>query len=499
MKRLACILLVIVTYLYSGSYAHAQENSIESLLSKIELLPYKEAVRSIDQLIDNECFTSDSIKVALAKLCFVHFKNSNIMSSSALAVYIAENYFLNKRMPLQKEDFFEVQYYDTINKGTLLGHKAPPLALRDTLSNIHSLSELQGEYTIIYFYSDDCSYCKEETPKLMEFLDSYTHTPLNFYAVYIGSSSKAWRGYVNSEFSSLNPFVDRVDVADLKRDSDFPVKYGVVTTPALFLLDHAHNIIGRKLKTDNLREILENEHQRHLSYFKYFTRLFPENRTAAGGSKAAKATADTLYKNLTDRGLFNDMFRELYLYLSSSDFYPNQETAAYIGSKYIFENASAWDDSVFVNRVGEAVKLFNMNKLGDTATNVRLYDEANMPSDLLSQAPAVAKVLLFYKPGCGLCEEYVKALFSMRNKYAPQVEFTAVYTMQNYTEWLRYLWQNNLRWRNLWDKDGSAALGEKYDIGNVPSIYLLDSHNKVIAKDIEPKDLESYLKSLLKL
>jgi hypothetical protein len=48
----------------------------------------------------------------------------------------------------------------------------------------------------------------------------------------------------------------------------------------------------------------------------------------------------------------------------------------------------------------------------------------------------------------------------------------------------------------LWDKDGNGGLRNLYDAESVPSIYLLDKNNTVIAKDITPETLQLLLDRL---
>jgi peroxiredoxin len=41
-----------------------------------------------------------------------------------------------------------------------IGNTVPPLALYDTEGNLHNLGALQGEVTLLVFWSSDCGYCQ---------------------------------------------------------------------------------------------------------------------------------------------------------------------------------------------------------------------------------------------------------------------------------------------------------------------------------------------------
>ena len=64
--------------------------------------------------------------------------------------------------------------------------------------------------------------------------------------------------------------------------------------------------------------------------------------------------------------------------------------------------------------------------------------------------------------------------------------------------WIQYVAKNNIKFRQLYDKEQLGSLAEKYDISSVPHIYLLDRDNTVIAKDISAEDLAAILEETIK-
>lgn len=485
------------------------EEILLRLLERIEYNRTDSVCKSVDKILNNKFITSERMKGEMSWSAFRYFSKSKVMNSANVAVHIAENYILNNKPLVSEEKYFEASYFTTLNKGTLIGEKAPDLALKDTSGNVRPLSDLKGEYTIIYFYSDDCAYCKLETPKLAEFFESYNHTPLNVYAVYTGTDEKAWKDYIKKNFYTINLFINRIDVADINRESRFALSYGVASTPTELLLNNEHRVIGRRLRVENIREILENEHSRHLALFRYFTMAFPEDPQSALSEEERKNGIDRLYTLATEKGKFDlgenddkrgdfcDMFREMYYYLSSSEQYDNQLAALYLAEKYIIGKENLWEDTNFTARVRNAVKSFRMNMLGTQADDATLYDISGSPANLLDGRGRY-KILFFYSVSCSICVEYADELQFVYNKFYSKVpiSMTGIYTLDDYSSWKNFIAKKGFEWRNLWDKD--KTLGEKYDISNVPSIYLLDQDNTIIAKDIEPKDLDGILEIINK-
>lgn len=485
-------------------YTSFGEKILSQMLGRLELNTADSVKNGIDRILSNRYISGERMKTAMALTAFDHFSKSKIMGSANAAVYVAENYILGKGLPVGRERYFEIQYYTASNRNTLIGCKAPDLRLKDTAGVERSLNELLGEYTILYFYSDDCIHCKTETPKLMEFLDSYSHTPLNVYAVYTGTDRNGWKRYINENFSTLNPFVNRIDVADTERESGFAADYGIASTPTEFLLNNEHRIIGRKLRVGNIAEILGNEHERHLSLFGYFGTVFPEERPEGTGAAERCRRIDGIRDMLTDggkkdlapdsaaRAAFCEIFRELYLFLSSSDLYENQLAAAYLAEKHIVPEKRLWEDTSFYGNVKKALRAFNMNRLGERAADALLYDISGSPADLL--AGAGIKVLFFYKPTCSICVEYAGELKEIHAEYRDKLTLTGIYVLDDYSSWKGFAAKEIPEWNNLWDKD--HALEGKYDLENIPSIYLIGEDNTVIAKDITPDDLRGILKMI---
>jgi hypothetical protein len=70
----------------------------------------------------------------------------------------------------------------------------------------------------------------------------------------------------------------------------------------------------------------------------------------------------------------------------------------------------------------------------------------------------------------------------------------AIYINQNEQEWNKYIKDNTYppRWINVWDKNESDKMREKYWIENLPAIYVLDENKNVILKNANFKQLISY-------
>ncbi|MBO4691542.1 MAG: redoxin domain-containing protein [Bacteroidales bacterium] len=475
-------------------YTRFGKNSLDSRLMLSSLVP-SVAQETADQYLKNKYLTYAPLKEATYKAVFDYFVNSKYMNDASTGVYVAKNYIL-KESDLDPALTAEAAYYVTVNEGTLVGNKLPSLSLKDTSGALRNINELMGESSIIYFYSDDCNYCKEETPKLIEILNNYTYSPLNLFTVYTGTDSLKWKEYVRENFSTTNPFIFQIHTADIARESNFPVSYGVTSTPKMFLADHNLRITGRNLKSSSLNQLLSREVLMGNIQEGILKAFFQEKEDFSQSDIDSALYRIDVIGN--EKGVGNDLdfLRKTYLYLASSNYYPNQEAAAYLGEK-ICSQKEKWEDTVFTSRVCDAVRIFNMNKLGEKATEVQLYDIADLPASLLGGEGKI-KVLFFYKTTCGVCTQMLESINKSYSKFGKKASFTGVYVGNNKSAWIQYVAKNNIKFRQLYDKEQLGSLAEKYDISSVPHIYLLDRDNTVIAKDISAEDLAAILEETIK-
>lgn len=468
-------------------YTSLTKGEINSFLDKFKFS--KESVRNmaIDYLMENRYLTDPKMKAATAMECFRRYSSSVVMGCEGSAVYAAEKYILGNDAVSEK-DRAEAAYYVTVNKGTLVGSKAPELNLKDTAGVAHSIREMMGAYSIIYFYSDDCNYCKEETPRFIKFLDKYDFSMLNVMTVYTGTDPEAWRKYVRENFTTMNPFVNWIHVADIDRESRFPVDYGVVSTPKMFLLDESLRIAGRGILTPTLSSILEDEEQNTIKANDYLYTIFsvPNDnpQTFEETEETWKGLVDRIYQGSNSseenyRRLMRQTFMNLYFRENQDG--PAQETAAYLGQKYILDMSERWEDTVFVESVRSAVRYVTMNRPDSKAENLLLYDIADNPSELLPN-DGKYKVLFFYRSDCGVCKQAVSDVKSAWKKYGRQVDFIGIYAGENISSWRKFVVDNNLEFRQLYDKEHLAKLGEYYYVESVPQILLVKPDDTIFSR-----------------
>ena len=183
---------------------------------------------------------------------FNHYANSKVMGHDAVYAHIANEYYAEGMAPWTDSTTLR----KIIQRGkrlapTLLGEVAPDLTLRDTTVNrTYTLHDVQSPYTILYIWDPECGHCKEETPKLKTFYDTYGQYGIEVFAVSTVNIYEVdkWKAFIRTHD------LDWINVADLYNQTDFRKDYDVQSTPITLVLDNDKEIIAKRLGTNQLAD-----------------------------------------------------------------------------------------------------------------------------------------------------------------------------------------------------------------------------------------------------
>ena len=247
-------------------YTNFVKSSVESYLKSLERNSTEALTFIAEDLVQS---AHGTLKPYIALQIFNLFKEAEIMGQEAVAVEIAKRYLLNDKSgsieeKLGYETYFGIMAFVQMNEHSLIGMQAPQIELPDSLGCLHSIPEC-GEgaddaspfLQLFYFYTSNCSSCRATTPLLAELLQRYSGIPIKIYAIFTGSSRGEWMSEC-AKFSLIkNPLVERIDLWDPEVESNFPLLYGVISTPQMLLTTDKGIIVGRRLTPKSLEQLLE--------------------------------------------------------------------------------------------------------------------------------------------------------------------------------------------------------------------------------------------------
>lgn len=472
---------------------------INSFINQIidQTTPVPDSLNAIsDYLIE---MSKDSLmKRYVARLLFEKFYNSPVMGMESSAIYLAQKYFLSGRLKAFSESqLADLNLYVEFNKNTLLGMKAPPLRMESSKGDSISLGDILGEYTLIYFYDDECSVCRAEAPKMKKVLREIEDTEISVFAVYVEQSRDRWLADISKNFPADSLGNHKwYFVRDPEFTSDYQRLYGVTGTPKLFLLDRSGTIVGRGLNTESLSDLLNTlingDIQQRARLMMFIHNYL--NGVNFDNPESIDSAFSALYeRSKGEKELFRALFNELYLYLKYSADAKMQRASIKMAKDYIVNKPQLWD-STFVAKTEKSIRLAQINQVGERATDLTLRSLTGKKMRL-SKIKSEKSILIFFDIACPICAEELKQ-FSDRYDYYIKKGVTpiAVYTGSNTKALISFVKEKNLRIGIYYDRDGDAAIYDKYDISSVPAIYLLGRDKTIEAKDINHKTLDNLLK-----
>ena len=521
-----CLTLCAVTDMYaaaqtdtlSGGTSMTQED-INMVMSVFDGLQPYEIIGKVDGFIMTG---KDGEEIAqIAYFMYRYYSDSRIMGYDEIAIYVADNYFLNGKYNLPDEEArLEMRLFADANRRSLIGMRASVMTMQDPAGNDIRFPEGEQDYSILYFYDDECPACQRMTPTLMQYL-SRSDEDINFtvYMVYTQDDRERWMDYVAKV---VHPFdlpdnVSLFNLWDPEMSSDFLTAYGVISTPKLFLVDRNGVIIGRELTPTALSQVVELNESQMTATEELFEQIFLPMANTADMTEIVE-TIDMFFEDSKDNpDFFHEIFYELYQYLKASPSYTLQQGAAYLANKYIAGMPELWEtveftdkgvshgsviradyQSVkdFIDQTALAVLMFYRNPLDKPVTDLTLRTLNNKKQSIYD-LKARYTVLYFYDMNCALCNAVSDAVDKIQRRYdASDVCVAAIYTGKD-NKWKRYVKESDRAWIDLWDRKRESGMFDKYDLMDVPAIYLLDENKVTLAKDINPDVLSALLEYYL--
>ena len=437
-------------------------------------------------------FTDDPvIKPKVAGYLFNHFSESSIMGQEEVAIYVAENYFLNGKLKWSGSGgTLPLSIYVEFNKNSLIGMSAPELNLRDVYGNEILLSSIDNNYTLIYFFNDECSVCKTMLPKLRKVLESKKHLGITVYAVYTHHyNARRLEEYVAKEFPNSK---DWVFVLDSDNSSDYRKLYNVTKTPQMFLLDDTNRIIGRNLDDKALSEILDFEEEKLDEFNRRVEHFIGEYMAIVNMSDTTfiNAAMHPLYTKVIeqqDKQAYKITFSHIIEYLAYSEEEAAPEAAIYIANRYILPHKEYWRNDTFIKeRLPALLDRSENNRIGSIIYNTRL-SKLNGKTISLHQIKSRYTYLYFFNDKCSICEAFSYELNKeYKNLKKKNIEVIGIYVGDNFSDLQSYIASNKVPWDILWigDEISLSELFMRFEIGKIPQTYLLDRDKKIIAKRI---------------
>ena len=253
MRRLllSVLLLPLLSLWMAAQDYKALDGKMDAYFEAIKAATIEEKCEEVRFLMDSA--SDPSLRAHIAQYIFSHYSDSPVMGDENVAVFTANEWIIPGKVEVGASELAAAKSYVRFTGRSLIGMKAPPLTLRDINAQTVTLFDAPGQrYTVLLFYDTTCAPCALETEYLKRYLPT-APIPLDVVAVYVGIREPSWARYRATGLTLEGV----LHLWDPGMQSDFQEAYGVVKTPALFLIAPDRTIVGRRLDTKSLTALLE--------------------------------------------------------------------------------------------------------------------------------------------------------------------------------------------------------------------------------------------------
>lgn len=137
-------------------------------------------------------------------------------------------------------------------------------------------------------------------------------------------------------------------------------------------------------------------------------------------------------------------------------------------------------------------------KIGELAPEIAL---PNANDSIIKLSSFRGKVVLvdFWASWCGPCRASHPAMVRLFNRYKEKdLQVFGVSIDSKKADWLKAMRQDKISYLQVNDRMGwNSVVGERYGLEQIPTSFLLDKSGKIIAIDLEGKELEKRIDLLL--
>ena len=230
--------------------------------------------KEADNTVAKTTFGSDMYKYTVNYITN-NFEKSKYMGMESVFIHMGLKYYTHELAYwVDSAQIEKIRERALAMEPLQIGKKAINLTLLDTAGVWRDFHSLKTDFTVLVFWDPECGHCKKELPKLAAYCETIKQKSISIYAV-SSSHDEAWKKFIrDNKLNFINVavpqevYTDQLKVNEYVLGGKTDVKslnyhltYDIFTTPQIYLLDKNKIIVGKKLDTELLKQVLETKYK----------------------------------------------------------------------------------------------------------------------------------------------------------------------------------------------------------------------------------------------
>ncbi|MFN8237456.1 MAG: TlpA disulfide reductase family protein [Chitinophagales bacterium] len=178
----------------------------------------------------------------------------------------------------------------------------------------------------------------------------------------------------------------------------------------------------------------------------------------------------------------------------------DEKILVYMADNYFTDEiAGSWfkENPYELTKIRLKVNSMRPSMLGSTGQDLRCKNLNGVYENMYDLKTPI-KIAFLYDPDCSHCQEEAPKLQALVTKWKDKVSVYALSLDDNETKWREFVAKYHTdNFHNVFDPKMESLYYKKYHIDVTPEIYVLDSNNKIVGKDLHPEQLEEVFNQIL--
>ncbi len=213
--------------------------------------------------------------------------------------------------------------------------------------------------------------------------------------------------------------------------------------------------------------------------------------------------------NLVERTKVNDETFKYTLswlvdYYEESKYMGMDAVSSHLIEKYYFTGQAKWASDIDIASMRKRDSIVSRLLIGKKAPELYLYDTTNKLINLYSVDKKYV-ILYFWDATCSHCMHATPLLHKFYETYKDTFDLeiyapTVQHKVEDIKGWKKYVNEHQLGdWINVWDSHTYYNFDKTYDVYETPTMYILDSDKKIIAKKLDVDQLYDFFEKLQRI